>query len=254
MTLPKPVATMKSQNPLTSRFDAVYVISLRERTDRRSETRAMLLAIGQDPDAINWYIADKPAEKGRFPSCGVRGAFESHCKVLMMARDAGAQSVLVLEDDIAFSANLPTMLNNQDSVTDWDIVYGGHYFLDGRSPGHAMNGYRLAAPAEEFVGLHCYAVNGRILEKLISELRQFPIGTPGDPKGGPMPVDGAINVIRNRHPSWKCLVAEPPYGNQRSSRTDIGEVKWFDHLAMFRVPVSFGRMLKNYFRRWVGRN
>ena len=252
MTPPKSDDTMKAHNPLTSRFDAVFVISLEERTDRRSETRAALLAIGQNPEAVGWYIAKKPADKGMFPSRGVRGAFESHRNVLRLARDAGVRSVLVLEDDIEFSSSILACLNRLDQVTSWDIIYGGHYFLDGHGPGHAANGFRSADPAEEFIGLHCYAVDERILDQLITELEHFPAGTPGDRLGGPMPVDGAINVIRNRHPLWTCLVAEPPFGNQRSSRTDIGEVKWFDRVAMIRAPVSLGRMLKNYFRRREG--
>jgi hypothetical protein len=249
MTMPHPADTRKTPDPLTSRFGAVYVISLEERTDRRSETRSALLAVGQNPDAVNWFIAKKPAEKGVFPSRGVRGAFESHCSVLKQARDAGARSVLVLEDDIDFPGGLDASLRRLDRTGDWDIVYGGHYFLDGRGPGHAANGYRRAAPAEEFIGLHCYAVSGRILGGLIAGLESFPAGTPGDPLGGPMPVDGAINVLRNRNPSWTCLVAEPPFGNQRSSRTDIGDVKWFDRVALIRAPVAAARLLKNYVRR-----
>ncbi len=252
MTLPKSGKTKTALDPLTSRFDEVYVISLEERKDRRSETRSVLRSAGQNPEAVNWYIAKKPTGKGAFPSHGVRGAFESHHAVLRLARDARVRSVLVLEDDIEFSGNLLACLDRLDQVSGWDIVYGGHYFLDGRSPGQAANGFRSAAPEEEFIGLHCYAVSGRILGQLVAGLEQFPAGTPGDPLGGPMPVDGAVNVLRNRNPLWTCLVAEPPFGNQRSSRTDIGEVRWFDRVAIIRAAVSLGRMLKNYFRRLEG--
>lgn len=243
------IKTKAFANPLTSHFDGVYVISLEERADRRSETRAALLAIGQDPDKINWFVTTKPAHRGTFPTAGIRGAFESHCTVLRQARDAGSKSVLVLEDDIELASDTPACLENLDRQPQWDIVYGGHYFIDGRSPGHAAHGYRIAAPSEEFIGLHCYAVNGRILATLLAGLDGFPVGTPGDPGGGPMPVDGAINVMRNRHPTWTCLVAEPPFGNQRSSRTDIGDVKWFDRVKALRVPVAAIRRLKNRLRQ-----
>lgn len=239
-----------NRNPLTSNFGAVYVISLKERADRQNETRLALRQIGQDPALVTWFYATRPADKGVFPSAGVRGAFESHLNVLTQAYQSKCDSVLVLEDDVDFTSRTADIAKRLQDGRDWHIFYGGHFRPDGTpSTAPGAQGFRAAGPEEEFIGLHCYAVNGQVLSTVIEQLQDFPKGKAGDPMNGPMPVDGAFNIIRRKHPGLISLLAVPPVANQRASRTDIGELKWFDRMPFMKMPVSAGRKMKNMLKR-----
>lgn len=101
-TLPK-----GSEMSLADIAERTLVINLESRPDRRAETIAELTRrFGAEAVAerVEFIAAVRPAEVGAFPSLGARGAFESHLKALRHARDLGLSSVLILEDDVEFTA------------------------------------------------------------------------------------------------------------------------------------------------------
>ena len=112
-------------------FSGCYVINLPERTDRKREILAELDVAGASIDAhrVSFLAADRPDTAGPFPSIGARGCFLSHLAALRAARDAGHETVLILEDDARFT---DAFRNDADAVVtalrtrDWDIFYGGY--------------------------------------------------------------------------------------------------------------------------------
>ena len=96
---------------------------------------------------------------------------------------------------------------------------------------------------------HFYAVNGRIVPRLIAHLDAVSMGTPGDQEYGPMPVDGAYNIFRRKNPDVRCLVAIPRLGWQMPSRSDITPHS-LDRMAYLRPLASFLRKFKQKANLW----
>ncbi len=239
-----------TNNPLSKRFGSITVISLANRQDRRDETKKELLRIRQNLHEINFYLAVKPQERGPFPSPGVRGAFESHLQVLCQAADDEHGAALVLEDDVEFVRDFEEQQALIDQLpSDWDMFYLGHSSENPKPVSEPKSRLRECHPDEELIGLHCYAISQKALPPILRQLRQFPANE--DPERGiiPMPVDGALNAIRRLSPSIKCYLADPPLANQRSSRTDVADLKWFDKLSVLERPVSILRRVKNKLRQ-----
>lgn len=228
------------------RFERIYVINLPERLDRRRETEAELARI-QSADRAEFFPACRPSSTGGFRSIGEHGCYLSHLSVWKQA--VGARSLLVLEDDVEFTPNFASRseLVNQLPV-DWEIFYGGHMQLAALRQNWRETGLVAIAPETEFIGLHCYAINGPALLKLIAAAELYKSRDQGHPEGGLMPIDGAINIAR-RQLGLKTYAAMPPLANQRASKTDIGNLRWFDQHAAFSEAVSAARRFKNRMRR-----
>jgi len=89
---------------LLTLMDAIYVINLPYRTDRRAEIDVQLARAGLSLShpKVHLFEAVRPDEPGPFPSIGARGCFLSHLGVLKDAAMRGFDKVLVLEDDADF--------------------------------------------------------------------------------------------------------------------------------------------------------
>src|SRR5271170_7150269 len=72
-------------------FNAIYLINLPERVDRRRELASELNSVGlsEDDERVIWMAAVRPPEAGGFPSIGSRGCFMSHLECLKSARARG---------------------------------------------------------------------------------------------------------------------------------------------------------------------
>ena len=73
-------------------FDRAYCISLRKRADRREAVRAEFARVGL---VVEFVMADKAANPEQ-------GIYESHLLCLQRGQAAGAQRILVFEDDVLF--------------------------------------------------------------------------------------------------------------------------------------------------------
>lgn len=222
------------------------VINLPYRHDRRREFAEQLARIGTgfDNPKVQLFDAIRPDDAAGFPTIGTRGCYLSHLGVLRQTLAEGREQVLICEDDLDFTpdmlARLPA-LTERLAVGDWSFFYGGY--------AEAPKGLRLtpgllqADPAQGIVCAHFYAVRGPAIAALAAYLEIILTRAPGDPAGGPMHVDGAISRFRAEHPDFTTLVTVPEIGVQRSSRTDIHALRWFDRWPLVRD-------LSGMLRRW----
>jgi hypothetical protein len=160
-----------------------------------------------------------------------------------------------MEDDIALTSSLPRltpMITSQLAKQAWDFVYFGYY-----GAGDVLFANRNTTESQirfdlwtgNILSTVFYAVNGRILPRLITHLTMIANGKPGDRNSGPMPVDGAYNNFRRDNPDVLCLIAHPTLGWQTSSRSDISP-RALDKLAFLRPAASSLRSLKAAFNLW----
>ena len=216
-------------------FDAIYVINLPSRTDRRDQMNAQLKSVGLSYDSpqVHLFPAVRPLDGGGFESIGARGCFMSHLEILRAAN--GKNNVLILEDDLDFA----TVFREIRLPESWGIFYGG--------AGHSLqptNDLTEVAPTQELKCSYFVAFNGMVIPRVVEFLELLLTRQPGDPQGGPMHVDGAYNVFRTGNPDVITLIATPELGFQRSSRSDIAPLKWFDKIEWLQSVVGTARSLK----------
>ncbi|WP_182085901.1 LPS biosynthesis glycosyltransferase [Aureimonas sp. ME7] len=224
-------------------FERRFVINLRERTDRRSETEAELGRIGASAEFV---AATRPVETGGFSSIGEHGAYLSHLE--LWRRSVGCASILVMEDDVAFDrGGRVAEFDAAPLPPDWDILYLGHMQHPSVRREWRETGLVAIAPDAEFIGLHCYAVNGCALERLAAAAARFLARERGHPDGGVMPIDGALNIAR-RQEGFRTYALMPPLAHQRASRTDIGALKWFDRMPALAGAMRLARRAKDGLR------
>jgi glycosyl transferase family 25 len=239
------------QRNLDTFFDRVYVINLSSRPDRRREMQTQLERIGLSlnaPDVV-LFEAIKPVDPAGFPTLGARGCFMSHLAVLREARDKGLASVLILEDDLNFCDDFVAKFAAVAAglaCNSWGLWYGS-YQLDAPPPGSVASCVR-ADPALAIGTSALLAVNGPQIAPLVQYLEAMLRRPAGDPAGGPMHIDGAYCWYRLAHPEAATWLATPPLGFQRSSRTDVHALRWFDRAGWAAVVVSALRRLQNRWR------
>jgi len=217
--------------------DAVFVINLPERIDRRRRMDAVLSSIGMsfEQDNVHLFPAVKAAEAAGFPSPGVHGCFLSHKTVFEQARAAGYQRVLILEDDVEFAQKslslIATLADQLNGSTPSGFFYFGYEDPDKSSEyaGKQTQSLRLETKPGRVVCAHAYVVSADILDSLISHLDECLAGTPGDTELGPMDVDGAFNAFRRRYPEVTATVVEPQLAWQRVTHSDLHARSWHQY-------------------------
>lgn len=238
----------------TDYFDRCYVINLAERKDRRSQMARELVRAGMpfQPGKVEIFPAIRPASSAPFPSVGAHGCFMSHLGILREAKALGLRNVLVMEDDLTIDARLPALaeqLLEQLRGTTWDFVFFGHVLELPETP---LEAARLEAYAGPIVTAHFYAVNGRIIDRLLTFFDAVLQRPPGHPDGGPMHLDGAYSTFRQQNPDVVTLVAVPSLGWQRSSRSDIYPNRWYDRWPLVRNWVALARHIRVWLRGNAG--
>lgn len=215
--------------------------------EMRSQLKKMGLS-GTEPNLF-WYAAVKPTDAAGFPTVGARGCFLSHLAVLQMARQARARSVLILEDDLNFFDDAPQHLKSVAQYLedhDWGMFHGV-YRADAKvtlqqSVCHQAS-FDLPVSTTAMV-----AINGSRLGALVEYLEAMLRRPPGDPLGGPMHIDGAYCWFRMAHPDMPAYLVSRPLGYQRSSRTDVHALKWWDRTPFVAAMINTLRRLRNLFR------
>jgi len=232
-----------------ARFDAVRVISLPTRPDRRQEMGVELARVGAalDGGQIAFHDAARPAEPAGFPSVGAHGCFLSHLQVLEEAEAKGWTNIAILEDDASFSDGQRAQVGRVLAALwkqPWSIFYGG-------SPQEGVPEAPLKRLApDDPIGLtHFMAFRGEGITRAIPYLRAM-LGRPaGSPDGGPMHVDGAYSWLRRAHPDLAAYAATPPIAYQRASRTDIADTGAIDRVPVVRELVALARRVKQRVQR-----
>ena len=233
-------------------FGRVVVINLKSRADRLAEMKEQLRRIGLSFDSANVQLFEsiKPLEAAGFSCVGARGCFMSHVAVLRAACEDHVNAILILEDDVNFChdfkvkfAAVATFLE----ATGWGMLYGS-YLLSQR-PKH-FDWPCVPATAQLEIGTSALmAINGQHIAALVSYFEAMQKRAPGDLQGGPMHIDGAYNWFRQSQPDMVTWLATPPLGFQRSSRTDVHPLRWFDKLRWTAVLISKLRQWRNDLRR-----
>ncbi|MFK7944825.1 MAG: glycosyltransferase family 25 protein [Paracoccaceae bacterium] len=234
-------------------FDAVFIINLKTRSDRRSEIQAQLGLIGLDLERapLRLFEAVRPESSGEWPSIGACGCFMSHLGILRTAKAEDLGRILILEDDVDWS---PSFLGHADRClaaledTAWDFVHGGlDEHQDTASPAclplEPTNGLRLT----HFIALSCKA--SRCAEAYLSAMAER---KGGDSEGGPMHVDGAYSWFRKDNPDIQSFMFTPAIARQRASRTDIHELSWLDRAPVISSLVAQTRRMRNRLRAFKG--
>lgn len=228
---------------LSDSFELIRVINLPDRKDRYREMTQQLTDLGISfvPGKVELYVATRPTENAGFNSLGERGCFTSHLEILRDARDRGVESVLVLEDDVEV---LPKDAQEIGRVAaglaerPWGFAYLGHKV---ESTGMSDGG--LAVCDEPLQTTHCYAVHRDVLGPVVDYLERCLERPPGDPVGGPMPVDGALSMFRAANPDVVTLIAQPVLAVQRSSRSDI-TYRSFETIPGIKQAMGFARVMR----------
>jgi glycosyl transferase, family 25 len=219
-------------------FDLVLIINLAHRKDRWQEISEQFAKIGRpiDLQRIQRFDAVRPDSEGGFPSLGAKGCYMSHLGALKHALNAGAESVLIIEDDLDFVHDFVTRwsdISRELAHQPWDFFYGaGRFSTDDVT---RVSDDLAQLPSDKllvtaaFVGMKRTAMHASVafLEEALTR-------APGSPEGGPMHVDGAYCWVRELNPSLVTLVASPVLGDQRASRTDIHALAWYDRAPLIR--------------------
>ena len=252
MTLTAPTTSLFSQT-----FDRIYILNLPDRADRRREMAAELQHTNfpvpkplNDPDAlVSFFPGQRVTELANFPSLGCRGCFLSHLAILKHAHAHNYAKILILEDDMSFSPLIARYDHHIAEIArteDWQFAYFGHVL-----PEHALstshNPITFDLSTQHVVCAHFYSVRNAVFAPLIHWLETIQTRPFQHPDGGPMHVDGAFNEFRERN----CIptrIAHPSLGHQRSSRSDIAGLKWFDRAPFVREGISLLRTVKNRFK------
>jgi GR25 family glycosyltransferase involved in LPS biosynthesis len=232
-------------------FDAIYLINLPERADRKRELERELRRVGlqiDDPKLV-WVRAARPSEAGGFPSIGARGCFLSHLSCLQSASERGYGRILILEDDAYFPRfrikDLETVLEKLKRFN-WAIWYGG-----ARHELNVMSTNTEVIPIEYTAGVqtsHCIALQGNAIRSVRDFLELILTRPGGHPEAGPMHVDGAYSTWRGLNPTAVTLVTLPPVCSQRSSQSDIGVLHWYDRTPLVRRVIATFRRVRNWRR------
>lgn len=205
---------------LFENFDQIRIINLPQRTDRRREMDEELKTLGLENDPkVKYFSAIRPTDAGTFTSIGARGVYESHKQILRDAVNAN-HSVLILEDDCEFIPETQSYV----ITGNWDIFYGGY---NPANPDDLHN--------SDIMGSHMMGFSQQGAKVVCAYLENL------EYDGIHPPIDAAYVWFRRANPDVLTHFAVPSLADQRPSRSDIADLKWFD-----RVPVI--RQLANQLR------
>jgi glycosyl transferase family 25 len=221
-----------------------YVINLERRRDRKAEMEDQLRRVGW---RAKFFSAVQPDSEAGFPSIGARGCYLSHLAVLKNGLPRNAH-ILIMEDDLNFVPGFSRIWDPTfDALgkTEWSIWYPGHILTD------QQNGLQVIDPNQGLQCAHFVLFNRSAVKKVIDCLEAILGRPPGHPNGGPMHVDGAYSTIRAQNPDLKTFVFSPSLGFQRSSRSDIANVKLYDRISVLRPIVRKIRVFKRRFQEYI---
>jgi len=140
-------------------FDKFYCISLNERSDRREDAKIQFAKIGL-LGKVEFVLVKK------HPHNSEQGIFESHMSCIKKGILAGANNIVVFEDDILFERFSPTVLKNcvdfLSTNPRWNVLFFGCLVSSSKKTGNKSVlkvKYRSLA--------HAYVLNHNFAKSLI---------------------------------------------------------------------------------------
>lgn len=225
-------------------FDAIRIVSLADRHDRREQVLREFARFGVrvGEGSVQLFDAIRPLDEGEFPTTGARGCFLSHLAILREARQNGFQRTLILEDDALFTP----AFSHADSLVDfarsdaWEFLYPGHIIRSEPGP------LRWIPTNGGVQCTHAYAVQASVLDPLITFLEAILGETRPRGPHGPMHVDAAYSVFMADNPQVRVYRASRSLVIQRSSRSDVTTGRGVDRL----IPASMLGIVRSI-KSWI---
>ena len=246
-----PPPSRTAMRSLFGQFDQARVINLPERNDRRRAVEAELAAIGIGGIAapISFFDARRPQIEPEIPGrFRPNGAQISHREVIREALATGANTLLVLEDDIFFrapAAEKVSAITGAMQATPWDVIYFGYLEPDECR----LTGGPLASWDGRVIGGHFCGMNRRFMERILAFMDGFGRPNPTGEIFSPTHRDGAFNLFVEKNPDIRRFLAVPNLAIQRSSRTDLHLNHFYDRTPVLRDALAAARALRNRLRR-----
>jgi len=185
-------------------FDRIYCITLDSRTDRMREAKRQFAAVGLE-ERVEFVIVAKDDEDP------ARGIFQSHLRCLTEGLKAGAQHILVFEDDVFFRGfseeRLHAACRFLRETSRWDA-----FFLGCITNGSRRTAQNAVVQVKYRCLAHAYALNRSYAEKIVRE------------KWRGLPFDGLLRRC-NKH----FFALSPMCAFQGQASSD-NETVWIDRL------------------------
>jgi glycosyl transferase, family 25 len=254
----------------------IWVISLEESVDRRSEVSQQLSHInlpfrfypaidgrGLSPAELRTVYAPERAQRaiGRPMTPGEIGCSLSHLSVYRSMVEADFDGLVVLEDDARPRPGLRIALERTDQwPRDWEVMFlyhlgndANHISLRGQIPLGLQ--HRVVRFSDRPLGTVAYAVRLSAARKLLSA--GFPVSVPADEllNGYAIPVDlcrYGIHpaVIEHKHSNDSFLAAERALANASTSMA-TWDPRRFLPKGVYRRGRRLAKFGKRFFRRFI---
>ncbi len=218
-------------------YDLVRVINLPSRADRKREIVDELARL---VPSLPYEIlpAFSPGSAGLFLSAGAHGCFLSHVAILEEAA-RHEKSVLIVEDDCSFTKDAGAYAFPDDC----DVFYGGYEVGD-----------ELDLVNSDIIGSQLMGFSARAVQGAVAYLRgyldadfkgdQRAVREPSYDPGVRPGIDGAYVWFRRANPQYKTVFAQPIIARQRSSRSDIAPLGFYDRVWPLRGLADLARRAK----------
>lgn len=142
-------------------FDAIYCISVVDRFDRREQVGKQFAGVGL-LERVEFVLV------ARHPENREKGIFESHMLCLQRGLTAGAQHILVFEDDVFFRDFDPGVLAEACLHLERLEAWNG-LFLGGISSGSRKAGVKSLVSIKYRCLAHAYALNAPFAARIVRE-------------------------------------------------------------------------------------
>ena len=202
---------MGKQN-ISKSVDGIFVISLKNRKDRRKKIATNLKKRKVVP--FKFYNAVKNVKNP------ARGCLQSHINIIRQAKQKKLKSVMILEDDCKFLKK-PTL---PEPPKDWEMLYLGGNMEEVISKENP-DWYQMRCWTT-----HSYIIKDVLYDKVISELKQYD-----------REIDRYYcNEIHKNHKVYMCqpMITEQlaGYSDIEKKKVDYTHMKKAEDLVPFREP------------------
>jgi len=135
-------------------FDKIYCISIDTRIDRRTEAKKQFADVGL-LERVEFVIVKKHPENQE------QGIFQSHIKCLEKGLQAGAQNILIFEDDVLIKNFQPQVLLDAQTFLNHTQNWDG-FFLGAISSKITSTATHSIVKIQYRCLAHAYALNRRL--------------------------------------------------------------------------------------------
>ncbi len=187
-------------------FDRIYCISLKNRDDRRAIAASVFKRVGLS-QRVEFVLVEP------HPVNSEQGIFESHMRCVRKGLDAGADTILIFEDDVQFERFSPQRIKACTEFLrgcdHWKILFLGAMVQASRT---------TASPAVRKVSFRClshaYALHRHYAKQLLAQVWQG------------KPYDGVLGHLKDdRDGVYAC---SPMIAFQSDAATDNVNLHWLD--------------------------